>query len=99
MSELMKQALATCGPEEKAQLLAELATEIFETRGALGYSIQNSTNKTVGYLTPDTVHPGTLIPDDPAWRATIQTRADMPGPTLSLDQFLDGITEEPPTGR
>lgn len=71
MSELMRQALAACTPDEKAILIAELASEIFATRGAQGYSIQNDARKTVGFLTPGNVHPAALLPDDASWRAGI----------------------------
>ena len=98
MSELLQRVRA-CTPEEKAELISELALDIFATRGAKGYAIQDRSQQTIGFLTPGTVHPAALIPDDPAWRAEIQRRADNPGKTISLDEFLDGITVEQPEGR
>ena len=85
MSDLMQQALATCTPEEKRQLLAELATQIFETCGAESYSIRNTSEQTVGYLTPDLA---ALLPLDEAHRAEVRRRVANPGRQLTVEQFL-----------
>jgi hypothetical protein len=90
MSELMQTALASCTPEEKRKLFAELAKE-FLAEGVGVVPIQDEQAKTVGYLTP--FRGLELIPTDPAWVEEQRRRIRSPGKTYSPEEFLKKLNE------
>lgn len=85
MSDLMKQALASCTPEDKRELLAELASEWFQSSTDGDFTLRNASAETVGYFFPNAEGWNAF---DTAHRDEVRRRVANPGRQMSLEEFI-----------
>ena len=86
MSEQLLTALRESTLDEKRRAFAELAKELL-AEGTGVVPIQDEQEHTVGYLTPPN-GPAAFFPTDPAWIEEMKRRAENPGRTYSVEEFI-----------
>ena len=87
MSETLRSALRQATTEEKTRLFVELARELIQAHGPSPIPLHDDQQNTVGYLTPPN-GPAAFFPTDPAWVEEMKRRAQNPGKTYSVEEFL-----------